>query len=497
MANSQEDKLYKSEYAKSGRASCKKCKENIAKESLRMAIMVQSPMFDGKVPHWHHFSCFWQRARVLSHGDIDGFSDLRWEDQEKIKKAIETGGVTAGGKGDKEGSGKAEKTLNDFAVEYAKSNRSTCKGCEQKIDKEQIRVSKKMVDPEKPQLGMIDRWYHTGCFISRREELGFMPAYNASQLKGFSSLKAEDKEELNKRLPAVKSEGKRKADEVDGDATKKKKQKKADKEEKQLEKQLKDQSQLIWNIKDELKKCSSTNDMKELLIANKQEVPSGESAILDRISDCMAFGALKPCEECQGQLVFKSDAYYCTGNITAWTKCVFKTQTPNRKDWVIPKEFHEIPYLKKFKFKRQDRIFSPTPVSPPPTTTNSSAPSLGAAPVPEAQRTGCRQKPGCAGSLTQAALARMPDGDKAPLLDTQITPGISSVPRWMRFCKAVNARGNPLRSWFACFPCDNLQYINQRQTGALGPSSLKDRQSCAHCQRRFSGLANGLLLRRP
>ncbi|RXM97744.1 Poly [ADP-ribose] polymerase 1 [Acipenser ruthenus] len=207
MANSQEDKLYKSEYAKSGRASCKKCKENIAKESLRMAIMVQSPMFDGKVPHWHHFSCFWQRARVLSHGDIDGFSDLRWEDQEKIKKAIETGGVTAGGKGDKEGSGKAEKTLNDFAVEYAKSNRSTCKGCEQKIDKEQIRVSKKMVDPEKPQLGMIDRWYHTGCFISRREELGFMPAYNASQLKGFSNLKAEDKEELNKRLPAVKSEG--------------------------------------------------------------------------------------------------------------------------------------------------------------------------------------------------------------------------------------------------------------------------------------------------
>lgn len=41
MADSQEDKLYKAEYAKSGRASCKKCKENIAKDSLRMAIMVQ------------------------------------------------------------------------------------------------------------------------------------------------------------------------------------------------------------------------------------------------------------------------------------------------------------------------------------------------------------------------------------------------------------------------------------------------------------------------
>lgn len=41
MADSQEDKLYRAEYAKSGRASCKKCKENIAKDSLRMAIMVQ------------------------------------------------------------------------------------------------------------------------------------------------------------------------------------------------------------------------------------------------------------------------------------------------------------------------------------------------------------------------------------------------------------------------------------------------------------------------
>ncbi|NXC70153.1 PARP1 polymerase, partial [Anhinga rufa] len=92
-----------------------------------------SPMFDGKVPHWHHYSCFWKRARIVSHVDIDGFPELRWEDQEKIKKAIETGGP--GGGGEQEGGGKAEKSLNDFAAEYAKSNRSTCKGCEQKIEK--------------------------------------------------------------------------------------------------------------------------------------------------------------------------------------------------------------------------------------------------------------------------------------------------------------------------------------------------------------------------
>lgn len=37
------EKLYRAEYAKSGRASCKKCGDNIAKDSLRLAIMVQVP----------------------------------------------------------------------------------------------------------------------------------------------------------------------------------------------------------------------------------------------------------------------------------------------------------------------------------------------------------------------------------------------------------------------------------------------------------------------
>uniref|UniRef100_A0A7N9D7P9 Poly [ADP-ribose] polymerase n=1 Tax=Macaca fascicularis TaxID=9541 RepID=A0A7N9D7P9_MACFA len=375
------DKLYRVEYAKSGRASCKKCSESIPKDSLRMAIMVQSPMFDGKVPHWYHFSCFWKVGHSIRHPDVevDGFSELRWDDQQKVKKTAEAGGVT--GKGQAGIGSKAEKTLGDFAAEYAKSNRSTCKGCMEKIEKGQVRLSKKMLDPEKPQLGMIDRWYHPHCFVKNREELGFRPEYSASQLKGFSLLAAEDKEALKKQLPGVKSEGKRKGDEVDGvDEVAKKKSKKEKDKDSKLEKALKAQNDLIWNIKDELKKVCSTNDLKELLIFNKQQVPSGESAILDRVADGMAFGALLPCKECSGQLVFKSDAYYCTGDVTAWTKCMVKTQTPNRKEWVTPKEFREISYLKKLKVKKQDRIFPPetsAPVvaTPPPST--ASAPAAG------------------------------------------------------------------------------------------------------------------------
>lgn len=39
------------------------------------------------------------------------------------------------GKGQDGGGGKTDKTLADFAAEYAKSNRSTCKGCLEKIEK--------------------------------------------------------------------------------------------------------------------------------------------------------------------------------------------------------------------------------------------------------------------------------------------------------------------------------------------------------------------------
>ena len=45
---SSDDLPFRAEYAKSNRAGCKKCKEKIDKGELRLAVMVQSPMFDGK-----------------------------------------------------------------------------------------------------------------------------------------------------------------------------------------------------------------------------------------------------------------------------------------------------------------------------------------------------------------------------------------------------------------------------------------------------------------
>ncbi|MPC33466.1 Poly [ADP-ribose] polymerase [Portunus trituberculatus] len=41
LTNMDEELPFKAEYAKSGRASCRGCKQNIAKDSLRLAAMVQ------------------------------------------------------------------------------------------------------------------------------------------------------------------------------------------------------------------------------------------------------------------------------------------------------------------------------------------------------------------------------------------------------------------------------------------------------------------------
>lgn len=64
---------------------------------------------------------------------------------------------------------------------------------------------------------------------------------------------------------------------------------------------------------------------------------------IDHIADCMAFGALLPCENCKnGQFVFKSGVgYQCKGNLTEWTQCLKIEKAPKRKSFKIPKSFIE------------------------------------------------------------------------------------------------------------------------------------------------------------
>ncbi|XP_060074355.1 poly [ADP-ribose] polymerase 1-like [Ylistrum balloti] len=355
MADHQ-DLPFKSEYAKSGRSSCKACSMSISKDSLRLAIMVQSPMFDGKIPNWFHFACFWKRARVEDANHIQGFDALRWEDQEKIKEKVAGGGGGGGGGGDAGG----DSTSGNYVTEYAKSGRSGCRGCGDKIAQDAVRIAVKDFESERAKLyGPQNLWYHVDCFVEEREDLEFTKDKNPEKINGFNRLKKEDQQELLTKLGKGEKSKKRKGDTKENGGGKKVK-----KEESEEEKNLREQSQLIWKYRDLLTKSVSNNAIKIMLQLNNQALPTGESCLLDACADAMVFGALEKCPECKkGQLQYSALGYKCTGNMTEWTKCMFITKTPKRKSFKVPKEFHDVPFLKNFKFEKRERAFSSAAVA--------------------------------------------------------------------------------------------------------------------------------------
>ncbi|XP_034943487.1 poly [ADP-ribose] polymerase [Chelonus insularis] len=339
---------FRVEYAKSGRASCKACKVTIAKDELRLAKLVQSPFHDGMMATWFHPHCFFTKAKPKSITEIANFDNVKWDDQEFIRKKIEEEGgstdrATTSGKGRKRPKTEAFK---DFKVEYAKSNRSQCVGCEAPIIKDNVRVSKKDYESEKAvKFGGLDRWYHLECFAQLRNDLEFFGAGN--KLPGFKTLKSEDQSLVNKQLPAIKGEDL-------PPASKKVKKESVDPAEEKL---MIKQNDKLFKMRDQLKALTK-HEVTEILVYNHQFIPEGIDRLLDSLADQMTFGALPKCDKCNGPLRFKSGfGYKCMGNISEWTKCDNVVKDPERSKLKIPqdlKEKHD--FLQSFKSKVEKRI---------------------------------------------------------------------------------------------------------------------------------------------
>ncbi|KAM7298231.1 poly [ADP-ribose] polymerase 1 [Ixodes scapularis] len=323
----------------------------------------QSPMFDGKVPHWYHFMCFFSKQRPKSVGDIDKYGTLRYEDQKRIQEKIES----------KMAAGTTADDLRDFSTEYAKSNKSTCKGCSEKIAKGEVRISKLDYDGAFSKMrGPVPQWYHVDCFVKKRDDLDY--TLGADSIPGFMSLGVDDQRMLKEKIKKLDRKRKPKAaDETDGPPAKQAKVP----EDPEEEKALKKQSDLVYKLRDDLQKNLSKKELQELLEFNEIDIPAGESRILDLLGDCMAFGCLERCPECkEGQLKLRTDAYACTGNISGWTKCQYLTQDPQRTAFKVPPEFKEAyPFLKKYKYVARKRVFPKNPAKPsePSTSANGKA----------------------------------------------------------------------------------------------------------------------------
>ncbi|XP_027350107.1 poly [ADP-ribose] polymerase 1 isoform X2 [Abrus precatorius] len=376
MANPQNQKPWKVEYAKSGRSSCRTCKSTIASETLRLGKMVQSTKFDGLMPMWNHVDCILKKAnQIKAIDDVENIDSLRWEDQQKIRKYIESGGGSA--------TKSNSNTIKDAecVIEVSQTSRATCRDCGKKIIKGEVRISTKPDGQGAKGLA----WHHAKCLME------LSPSIQVDKLSGWNSLSSSDQSAVSdlakKDHPMsgsgtnIKAEkgkestqqntfkgGIKRGKDAEGVQKSKVAKAKGDVfagkaasvnndndpgEACDLENRLEAQNKEFWAVKDDLKKHVTTSELREMLEANGQDSTGSELDLRDRCADGMMFGGLGHCPICSGFVRYSGGMYRCNGYISEWGKCSYTTREPKRIEgkWKIPEETKN-QYLKKW-FKSQ------------------------------------------------------------------------------------------------------------------------------------------------
>lgn len=369
---------FTTEYSRSARAGCKICKDTIQKDVLRMGRLLQSPHFDGYITHWYHFECFFNHKKFkigLTSSQIKGFEEIRFEDQKLIEDNIKAAAPSTPAassktnkskKGDDEtGKKKAaprkrksdadpvfviNPSAQEFAVEYAKSNRSKCKVCECVIEKDDVRIGKQDTDSDDAKrFGPLFRWFHPKCFAENRDDLEFHS--DASLLPNFECLKKSDQKKLLKNLPASKSAKKPKLEPV---ALPKVEEMEVDAS---METKLKAQSDKLYQYTEMLNGLKR-KQLEALLELNQMPTNHDRKREISYLADALAFGVPEMCPQCSSPLRFKTTNYRCTG-ISEWgAQCEYKADQPKRRRLEIPPELKDHPLMVDYRYKPGKRIYN-------------------------------------------------------------------------------------------------------------------------------------------
>ena len=152
-------------------------------------------------------------------------------------------------------------------MEYAKSSRATCIGCQEKIIKGETRIAKKDYESEEARrFGGLDRWLHVECFVKLRADMGYYG--RGDELPGAKQLSKEDQANLKASLPKMNQ----------GDVPPPAKKVKDEPEDIEEAKLIKKQNDELYAIKDKISHLGK-KEMSELLEENDQGIPSGTSNV--------------------------------------------------------------------------------------------------------------------------------------------------------------------------------------------------------------------------
>uniref|UniRef100_A0ACD5VVF0 Uncharacterized protein n=1 Tax=Avena sativa TaxID=4498 RepID=A0ACD5VVF0_AVESA len=176
------------QYAKSARSTCKDCSVNIAKGTLRLGVSAHDPRgWDST--KWYHVACFPASSHPLGPVEkLNGFDSIKNNKKDQTAAAPLEEPSPKKAKADLPSPEAEVAEKGTVSVQYAKSARSTCKGCNENIAKGTVRLG---VSAHDPRGWDSTKWYHIVCFPTSSHPLG-----SVEKLDGFDSIKDDDRVEL-------------------------------------------------------------------------------------------------------------------------------------------------------------------------------------------------------------------------------------------------------------------------------------------------------------
>lgn len=277
------------------------CKEIVSQGTVRVGKLERSDKFDGEYYCWRHIACFFGKFQPTFE-ELKNADQLKWEDQQDLKSRCPGGGGAA-----KEEDSDPENEVG-WCAEYAKSGRSTCRGCGVKIDDRTVRIGHTTVDTN---MGYeMTGWFHPDCanLNSLVEDI--------DDISGWKSLKAPDKKKIEALMK--KTDKKRKADEKEKD--------KEGKKQKASDIVAKQAADLLWNTKQEIESNYSRDEIRAILKLLKQSASGAPADCLARVADVKINGCLPACPECDNKTLSRAaDKIICHGNMSEWSKCTWSS----------------------------------------------------------------------------------------------------------------------------------------------------------------------------